>query len=362
MCDSRHKINLCSHFTLYSRRERLINTRGNFLLLYDNRLFRPELHYIWNRIINVVFVKRYNMYKHRSGERIIAERIDLFTVHYPSHTRDVTVTKYIDTWYDGRLRYDNNHYMSKTKNLHGNGIRVAVFEHIPAVTKASRDYYHSLSASPIALGIEFELIRVIAQTMNFKANYYIPNDIEREKWGKAGDNDSYTGLLGEAIAGNADFFLGDLYYMIHHLIYVDLSAPYNTECLTFLTPEALTDNSWKLLILPFRLYTWIAVLCTLLLASGISYALALFYQNYIGPYLKIDKANMYHSMRSLYLFAEFQNSVLYTYSMLLQVSLPSLPNAWALRIFIGWWWIYSILASVTYRASMTATLSRPTAK
>lgn len=88
--------------------------------------------------------------------------------------------------------------------------------------------------------------------MNFKANYYIPNDIEREKWGKAGDNDSYTGLLGEAIAGNADFFLGDLYYMIHHLIYVDLSAPYNTECLTFLTPEALTDNSWKLLILPFR--------------------------------------------------------------------------------------------------------------
>lgn len=73
-----------------------------------------------------------------------------------------------------------------------------------------------------------------------------------ERWGRAGDNDSYTGLLGEAIAENADFFLGDLHYTVHHLNYFDLSTPYNTECLTFLTPEALTDNSWKLLILPFR--------------------------------------------------------------------------------------------------------------
>jgi len=48
--------------------------------------------------------------------------------------------------------------------------------------------------------------------------------------------------------------------------------------------------------------------------------------------------------------------------MLLQVSLPRLPNAWAVRIFIGWWWIYSILVSVTYRASMTAALSQPNAK
>lgn len=80
----------------------------------------------------------------------------------------------------------------------------------------------------------------------------MPLNIASDKWGKAGDNDSYTGLLGEAIAGNADFYLGDLHYTIHNLNYFDLSTPYNTECLTFLTPESLTDNSWKLLILPFR--------------------------------------------------------------------------------------------------------------
>lgn len=88
--------------------------------------------------------------------------------------------------------------------------------------------------------------------MNFKPDYYMPSNIANERWGKAGDNDSYTGLLSEAIAENADFFLGDLHYTLQNLNYFDLSTSYNTECLTFLTPEALTDNSWKLLILPFR--------------------------------------------------------------------------------------------------------------
>ncbi|XP_050445831.1 ionotropic receptor 21a-like isoform X2 [Cataglyphis hispanica] len=317
---------------------------------------RPELHYIWNRIINVVFVRRYNTYKYRSGERIAAERIDLETIYYPSPTRDFTAIKYIDTWRDGKLRYGNNHYMSKTTNLHGNNLRVAIFEHIPAVTETSRNHYQeSTIADSKALGIEFELIRIIAKAMNFKANYYMPFNIADDKWGKAGNNDSYTGLLGEAIAGKADFFLGDLHYTIHNLNYFDLSTPYNTECLTFLTPESLTDNSWKLLILPFRLNAWIALICTLLIGGGGLHVFALVYQKYIDSRLKCD------NRKGLYLFTGFQNSMLYTYGMLLQVSLPRLPNTWTVRIFIGWWWIYSILVTVIYRASMTATLSHPVA-
>ncbi|KMQ90732.1 glutamate receptor delta-2 subunit-like protein [Lasius niger] len=151
--------------------------------------------------------------------------------------------------------------------------------------------------------------------MNFKANYYMPLNIASDKWGKAGDNDSYTGLLGEAIAGNADFYLGDLHYTIHNLNYFDLSTPYNTECLTFLTPESLTDNSWKLLILPFRLNAWIALICTLLIGGGGLHVFALLYQKYIGLRArpKYDEANAYDSTKGLYLFTEFQNSMLYTY-------------------------------------------------
>lgn len=61
----------------------------------------------------------------------------------------------------------------------------------------------------------------------------------------------------------------------------------------------------------------------------------------------------------LYQFEHPVNSFLYTYSMLLLVSLPKLPEGWALRVFTGWWWIYCILLVVSYRASMTSILANP---
>lgn len=52
--------------------------------------------------------------------------------------------------------------------------------------------------------------------------------------------------------GGADIAIGDLYYIPYHLDVMDLSVPYTSQCLTFLTPEALSDNSWQTLVLPFR--------------------------------------------------------------------------------------------------------------
>lgn len=45
--------------------------------------------------------------------------------------------------------------------------------------------------------------------------------------------------------------------------------------------------------------------------------------------------------------------------MLLVVSLPRLPQKWAVRILTGWYWIYCILIVVAYRASLTAILANP---
>nr|ALG36133.1 ionotropic receptor 3 [Sclerodermus sp. MQW-2015] len=220
-------------------------------------------------------------------------------------------------------------------------------------------------------------MRIISKVKNFNPSYYSPTDIESERWGSRSDNRSYTGLLGEAVNKQAAFFLGDLHYTNHHLKFLDLSIPYNTECLTFLTPVSLTENSWKLLILPFRLYTWVALLCTLFVGGGAIHIFSLYYKKLINysndprhckQIVKYNKSKVQSStearsrMKGLYLFAEAQNSMLYTYSMLLQVSLPTLPNAWAVRVFIGWWWLYSILVAVAYRASMTAALANPIGK
>lgn len=59
------------------------------------------------------------------------------------------------------------------------------------------------------------------------------------------------------------------------------------------------------------------------------------------------------------IFDSFGNCILYTYSMLLVVSLPRLPRSWSIRLLTGWYWIYCILVVVAYRASLTAILANP---
>lgn len=103
------------------------------------------------------------------------------------------------------------------------------------------------------------MMLIIAKALNFRPDFYQPENIQTERWGTL-KNETFTGLFGEAKDGSAVFYLGDLHYTMRHLQILDLSWPYNTECLTFLTLESLTENSWKLLILPFRSRTTLKIM------------------------------------------------------------------------------------------------------
>lgn len=59
------------------------------------------------------------------------------------------------------------------------------------------------------------------------------------------------------------------------------------------------------------------------------------------------------------LFDDLSYCILYTYSMILLVSLPRLPYRWSVRWLTGWWLLYSVLVVVAYRASLTAILAMP---
>lgn len=97
-----------------------------------------------------------------------------------------------------------------------------------------------------------QILRALQTAMNFRINIYEPQNSDSEKWGRPQLNGSYSGLLGEIEMGRADLGLGDLHYTPYHLKLIDLSLPYITQCLTFLTPESETDNSWQTLVLPFQ--------------------------------------------------------------------------------------------------------------
>jgi len=84
-------------------------------------------------------------------------------------------------------------------------------------------------------------------------------------------------------------------------------------------------------------------------------------QKCINEQTKNNKFNQFMNtdVTGLYLFEDIENSILYTYGMLVAVSLPKVPSGWAIRILTGWWWIYCLLVVVAYKASMTAILANP---
>ncbi|KOB69888.1 putative chemosensory ionotropic receptor IR68a, partial [Operophtera brumata] len=243
--------------------DRILDTRAKFVLLHDFRLFHSELHYLWKRIVNV----------------------------------GVLVTRRVDIWRNGKFHYSRALFKDKTSNLNGETLNVVYLDHVPSVVALKDNATNKIG------GVEIEILNTLSEKMNFKPKLYQPPNADLHKWGGKQPNGSFSGLLGEMVSGRADVALGNLQYNPYHLELTDLSIPYTSQCWTFVTPEALTDNSWKTLILPFN--------------------------------------------------------ILYTYGMLLVISLPKLPTGWSIRLLTGWYWLYCILLVVSYRASMTAILANP---
>lgn len=335
-------------FLQFTDHQRLLNTKSNVMMLHDYRLFIADLHYIWKRIVNVIFVRRCD-----TKQRIWYE---MSTVPFPKRIHDVFVSRTLNFWspFSG-FRWPGSKFNGKSaRGLNGVELKVAVLPHTPTVFKSN-----SVNAS--YTGLEIDLITALSHVMNFSTEFYEPADAESEKWGRQVGEGNFSGLLREMDEANADIALGDLHYTMYHLAVMDLSTPYNTECLTFITPEVLSDNSWKTLLLPFSLGMWIGVLVSLFCVGVIFFTFSNVYR-FIKSRRKSVTFVQPPKLASYFardFFDSLSACILYTFSMLLVVSLPRLPLRWSVRVLTGWWWIYCILVVVAYRASLTSILANP---
>ncbi|XP_059045267.1 glutamate receptor ionotropic, kainate glr-3 [Achroia grisella] len=348
-----------SRLLRFGDRYRILDTRAKYVMLHDYRLFHSDLHYLWKRIVNVIFLRYHNKI---TGILKSKAWFDLSTVPFPNPIKKIFVSRRVDIWRNGRFHYNRTLFADKTSNLNGEVLDVVYLDHVPSVVVTKSNDSDKVG------GVEIEILNTLSEKMNFVPKLYQPINADLHKWGTKLPNGSFSGLLGEMLNGNADLALGNLQYNPYHLELTDLSIPYTSQCWTFITPEALTDNSWKTLILPFTLYMWIAVLLVLLITGTIFYGLARYYMN-LQEYKKYNRLGNDQNIASddtndakpvgLYLFGQIINSILYTYGMLLVVSLPKLPTGWSIRLLTGWYWLYCILLVVSYRASMTAILANP---
>ncbi|XP_052893128.1 glutamate receptor U1 [Anopheles moucheti] len=359
--------------------------------MHSYRLFVPQLNYIWKRIVDVLFVRPLQRRKKFSWKTLNHSNAtpvyELSTVPFPMPINGVFFSKIVNFWQAGKFRLANSTFFSnKTNDLRHQKMHVVVLEHTPAVfkletrdgmasgTKKSNSSDDSTGAistvsqsKTFYYGLEIELLKAIAKAMRFDMVFYETFDADIERWGNVQDNETLTGLLREMHDGRADFALADLHHTQYNLGFMDLSIPYNTECLTFLTPEALSDNSWKTLILPFNREMWTGVMISLFSVGFVFYAFSNTLTFYTASSLKKlqmipfkRKPEPWHDPLPAYdIFDTFAGCIIYTYSMLLLVSLPRLPNGWPLRVLTGWYWVYCVLVVVAYRASFTAILANP---
>lgn len=137
----------------FGHKHRVIDTRAKFLMLYNHKMFTQRLHYIWKRIINVVFIREYNY--RRTNDKVF----ELSTVPYPLPLRSTFVTKQLDFWHAGKYRFGANLYRDKTSNLSGKLINVVIFPHVPGSFKNEQN-----NNSNEYSGLEIEVI------MNLKFN------------------------------------------------------------------------------------------------------------------------------------------------------------------------------------------------
>lgn len=70
-----------------------------------------------------MFVHQYKLYKYRSGDKSARPIINLETVYYPNQKQKFVITKYLDTWYDGKFRYGKNHFVQNISDLKGKTLR-----------------------------------------------------------------------------------------------------------------------------------------------------------------------------------------------------------------------------------------------
>ncbi|XP_066157324.1 glutamate receptor ionotropic, delta-1-like [Euwallacea fornicatus] len=386
----------------FGDRYRVLNTRAKYIVLLDNRLFEEKLHYLWKRIINVIFIKKHTS-KKGSDKPAKSDWYELATVPFPINFGSTLVPRRLDIWTKRKFRKGTDLFKDKTADLKNETLRVVAFAHIPGTEKSNLTNSNKIRANlradddELFTGLEIEILDTISKLMNFQCDLYQAENPGLELWGRKLIGGLYTGLLGEMATTRADIALGDLYYIPYILNIMDLSTPYHTECLTFLTPESTTDISWKTLVLPFSPIMWGCVIVCLSISSVSFHLLSKFQVHLAGvkkgqelrgeeearqertkekalnrSMVKVDLNMTYSLMKEqhkrvqergsegLYQFSEPGNSILYTYSMLLLVSLPKLPTGWSLRMLTGWYWLYCLLVVVAYRASMTAILSRPT--
>ncbi|CAG7837720.1 unnamed protein product [Allacma fusca] len=319
---------------------RMINTRARFLIWYQEKDLEFEKDYVWKKIPNVIF------FNTSLNTRTRHLSFTVLQLRWPVIPEGVDGSEprihAIDFWRHGKgLKTGTGWYYDKTRNLKNITLKILVVEHPPGVIK-----YKSAKGEVEYAGVEVDLVNALKDIMTFQIEFVDADAVT--KWGgKYVDEDNATnfyGAVGRLIYGETDLAIGSFFILKHYLNFIDMSIPLDVACTSFLTPTPLARPRYLALILPFNYQLWILVflICFIFAPLGL----------YGLTHLK------YH-IREYHVFSEKIQVVLTSFRIMSQVALHIWPKHWPVRMFIGWYWLFTLLITLAYRGAMVSFLTIP---
>lgn len=116
-----------------SNRHRVLDTRAKYIMLHDFRLFHSNYHYLWRRIVNVIFLKYHKKDIQRPNSK---DWFELSTVPFPNPIKSVLVPRRVDIWRNQIFQYKKSLFNDKTNNFNGEVLNVVYLDHVPSVVVA----------------------------------------------------------------------------------------------------------------------------------------------------------------------------------------------------------------------------------
>ncbi|XP_064079703.1 ionotropic receptor 21a-like [Macrobrachium nipponense] len=239
----------------------------------------------------------------------------------------------VDTWFHGKL-HRGNVFPKKFDNFHGAKVRVATFELEPFIVYAKDDSGNFVGR----IGVDMQVIDGLSRAKNFTVDFFEVSD--DEKWGNRYPDGSWDGLMGQVFSEASDIAVCNVFIDGPRWGLIDYSFPYNYMPACFVAPSPKPLPNWQSPTLPFAWSTWISIGIAILVGGVLLYPLAT-----LG--VKEESA----------VFRSLSYNYLYILSSITAKGVIKEPKHLPSRLYIGFFWIFSLIVSTAYSANLVAFLS-----
>ncbi|XP_042871989.1 ionotropic receptor 21a-like [Penaeus japonicus] len=186
--------------------------------------------------------------------------------------------------------------------------------------------------------LDIRMLNALAKALNFTYEMRTPWD---NQWGTSTPSGNWTGIVGTLQHHKGDFSMM-LSWMEPRLPIVDYSRIYASEPLVMVTSKPKPLSQAFALVRPFAASLWFVTVASTLAAGMLLWLLQLWWSGMSGG----EKI-------------KFGDATLMTWGILLEDPPVNIPRNVTAQMLIGWWWVYCMLITITYRSSLVAHLTVP---